>query len=386
MRLAYKYRLFPTKTQRQALESALELCRWVYNQTLALRKDAWEQEERSVSYFETKRMLPLWKEQKPALAAVHSQVLQDVTLRVNLAFKAFFRRLEAGEKPGYPRFKGRGWYDSITYPQYGNGVKLDGDKLVLSKIGAIEIGLHRQPQGTIKTVVLRRNALGNWYACLSCEVERRALEPSPNTVGVDVGLTWFATLSTGEQIENPRFFRQDEKDLAKAQRKLQAAKNTPDYGPRKRTVQHIHKRIANRRKDFAHKLSRRLVNEFQVIAFEDLDIQEMQTHNGTGVNKSIGDVAWHQFVQFTTYKAASAGRSCVRVDPRNTTKACSTCGEIVPKARSERIHTCPQCGLTLDRDHNAALNILARGLACMGSHSLEAHHLLPWEQSPQPLI
>jgi putative transposase len=286
MRMAYKYRLFPTNTQRQALENALELCRWVYNQTLAMRKDTWEQERRSVSYLETKRMLPIWKAEKPALLEVHSQVLQNVTERVDLAFKAFFRRVKAkGENPGYPRFKGQGWYDSITYPQYSNGVKLDGNQLNLSKIGAVEIGLHRQPQGTIKTVTLRRDTLGNWNACLSCEVERQALEPSPNTVGVDVGMTWFATFSTGEQIENPRFFRQDEQDLAKAQRKLQAAKGTPDYWPRKRTVHHIHKRIANRRNDFAHKLSCRLVNEYQVIVFEDLGIQAMQAKTGTGMNK-----------------------------------------------------------------------------------------------------
>jgi putative transposase len=380
MRMAYKYRLFPTSTQRQALENALELCRWVYNQTLAMRKNAWEQEQRSVSYLETKRMLPIWKAEKPVLLEVHSQVLQNVTERVDLAFKAFFRRVKAKEEdPGYPRFKGKGWYDSLTYPQYGNGVRLHGDKLVLSKIGAVEIGLHRQPQGTVKTVVLRRDTVGNWYACLSCEVERQVLDPSPHVVGVDVGLTWFATFSTSEQIQNPRFFRQDEHDLAKAQRKLQAAKGTPDYWPRKRVIHHIHKRIANRRNDFAHKLSRRLVNEYQVIVFEDLDIQAMQAKNGTGVNKSIGDVAWHQFVQFTVYKAASAGRACVLIDPRNTTKACSACGALVPKSGcplgAERVHACPKCDLVLDRDHNAALNILARGLACIRTQSVEAHQL-----------
>ena len=141
MRIAYKYRLFPTSTQRQALEKALELCRWVYNQTLAMRKEAWDQEQRSISYFETKRMLPLWKEQQPALTAVHSQVLQDVTLRVNLAFKAFFRRVEAGEKPGHPRFKGKGWYDSITYPQY----KLypANTRVRIPKIGDVRMVFHR---------------------------------------------------------------------------------------------------------------------------------------------------------------------------------------------------------------------------------------------------
>jgi putative transposase len=362
MRIAYKFRLYPSSAQRTRLEQTLDLCRWVWNQTLALRKDAWEQEQRRVSYFETKRMLPVWKAGKPELNGVHSQVLQNVTQRVDLAFQAFFRRLQKGEAPGYPRFKGKGWYDSFTYTQSGFSL-LDNGRLHLSKIGDVKVKLHRAMAGAVKTLIIRRDTLGNWYACFSCETEQTPLEPLPHVVSVDVGIHHFATFSTGAHIENPRFFRRDEKALAKTQRAQSKAEGTPDFARRKRVVQHIHERIANRRRDFAHKLSRRLVNDNQVIVFEDLDILEMKDQNGTGMNKSIGDVAWGQLVQYTSYKAESAGRMCLLVDPRNTTKACSSCAELVPKARSQRVHACPPCGLVLDRDVNAALNILARGLA-----------------------
>jgi len=235
-------------------------------------------------------------------------------------------------------------------------------------VGDVKIKLHRPIEGTIKTLTIRRDAVGNWYACFSCEVEPVPLPPTDRMTGVDAGLTHFATLSTGEHIPNPRFFRQDEKALAKAQRRLSACEEgTPEHRRLIRVVQHIHQRIANRRRDFAHKVSRRLVDEFQFIAFEDLDIQEMQNGNHRAMNKSIADVAWGQLERYTSFKAEEAGRTVVRVDPRGTTQECSGCGEIVHKDLSVRVHHCPRCGLVLDRDENAALNILARGLACVGS-------------------
>jgi putative transposase len=306
-------------------------------------------------------------------------VQQEAQKRVDLAFRAFFRRVKAAEppvrrnggarKPGYPRFKGRHRYDSFTYPQpKGNFRLLDNGRLRLSKVGDVKIKLHRPVEGKVKTLTIRRDAVGNWYACFSCQVEPTPLPPTDRMTGVDAGLTHFATLSTGEHIPNPRFFRQDEKALAKAQRRLSACeKGTPEYRKLIRVVQHIHKRIANRRRDFAHKVSRRLVNEFQFIALEDLDIQDMQNGNHRGMNKSIADVAWGQLGRYTSFKAEEAGRTVVRVDPRGTTQECSGCGEIVHKDLSVRVHHCPHCGLVLDRDENAALNILARGLACVGS-------------------
>ena len=226
MERRFARRLDISQGQERLLEQQLELCRWVYyNQTLAVRRDAWEERLESLGLYDTNTLLPQWKRERPDLKRVHSQVLQNIQVRVNLAFKAFFRRLKAAEKPGYPRFKGKGRYDSLTYPQYGNGARVNGNTLTLSKIGTVRFKQHRPIEGTIKTVTLRRTSTGKWFVCFSVEQE----PPQPDTVpdgmvGVDVGLTTFATLSTEEAIPNPRFFRHDEKDLARAQRKLGKAK------------------------------------------------------------------------------------------------------------------------------------------------------------------
>jgi putative transposase len=319
MRKAFKYRIYLTNGQRRILEQQLEECRWVYNETLAYRKRAYEEEQRTANWYETKRQLPVWKLTRPALKRVHSQVLQNVTERVERAFQAFFRRVREGaEAVGFPRFKGRGRYDSLCYPQYGNGVRLDGDRLILSKVGAVHVVLHRPLEGIPKTVTLTRSRTGKWYACCSCEVEAEPLPPTDAMVGVDVGLVSFATLSTGDEIANPRFYRRDEADLKRVQKLKDAAKNAQRWNANRRHKQalaHIHERIANRRSDFAHKRSRDLVNQYQVIVFEDLAPREMG--RSRGMRKSIVDVAWTQFVQMTIVKAEEAGRCAILVNPRN---------------------------------------------------------------------
>jgi len=366
MRKTYKYRLFPTSAQRTALLRALDACRWVYNQALETRKTAWDERRESLSRYDTIRLLPGWKAEQPWLNAAYSQSLQEACTRVDLAFQAFFRRVKAGEQPGYPRFKGRGWYDSLTYPQYGNGVKLSGDRLTLSKIGSVRVKLHRPVEGTIKTVTVRRDRVGNWYACFSCEVDPEPLPPSPEVAGLDLGLKTFAMLSTGESIPRQRWMARDAKDIARLQRKKeQFAKGSPERCKALRALNHACRRAAHRRTDFAHQESRKLVNRFGLIVFEDLDIADMQSNGNHVVNRGIADVAWGQFVQFATYKAESAGRAVLRVNPRGTTQECSGCGAVVPKDLSVRVHECPHCGLKLDRDLNAALNILARGLASL---------------------
>lgn len=368
---AFKYRIYPTKAQRTKLNRTLGLCCWVYNQTLGARKSAWEERRESLSWYDTKRMLPLWKEEKPVLKQVHSQVLQDVTQRVDLAFNAFFRRVKAGEEePGYPKFKSWRYYDSFTYPQAGSAFKILNDgRLRLSKVGNVKIVLHRPVAGRIKTLTVKRDRLGKWYACFTCETESKPLPESPAVVGIDVGLTHFATLSTGEKIENPHFFKQEEKALKRARsQRDKAPKGSARRKQLSLRVSHIEQRITNRRTDFAHNLSRQLVDKYQVIVFEDLDIQGMQSGNWRSMNRSIADVAWARFIAFTEQKAKEAGRTVMRVDPKNTTQRCSGCGEIVPKDLSVRIHSCPHCGLVLDRDHNAALNILALGLQSIGSN------------------
>jgi len=371
----YKYRIYLTKAQETILGNMLEECRWLYNKIFETRKNAYEQQGVSLGNYDTMTMIPVWKKERPSLKSVHSQVLQNVNIRVDLAFKAFFRRVKAGEEPGYPRFKGYGRYDSMTFPQYGNGVRLDGSTLILSKLGNVKVELHRELCGTPKTVCIRRSATGKWFATISCECESNPLPKSEKFAGVDVGLQSFATLSNGEKIVNPRFFKKEQDALAKAQRKLsKLAKGTPERAKVRKVVSRIHERITNKRTDFAHQQSRRLVNTYGVIVFEKLAVVDMMSNHrqvfGNKLNKSHPegprDVAWSQLVQFTAYKArpvgTRAGRLFLQVDPRNTSKKCSRCQSIVPKDLSVRVHDCPHCGLVLDRDHNAAINILALGL------------------------
>jgi len=357
---SFKYRIYPTKSQRTKMNQTLELCRWTYNETLAYRKNAYDSEGKSISKYETHNLLPKWKEDKPELKEVFSQTLQNVQERVDLAFKAFFRRAKAGEKPGYPRFKGRGWYDSFSYPQMG--FKLENSVLKLSKIGNIKIKLHRPIEGKIKRLTVRRSATGKWFACFSVEIEDLPIPPWKDgaMVGVDVGLESFATLSNGEKIANPRFFRDEEMELARVQRKLsKALKGTPERKKALEVVERVHERIANKRYEFAHQVGRNLVNRFGLIVFEDLNIKGMvKNHN---LAKSIGDVAWNMLVTLTSYKAANAGSMVILVDPRNTSKMCSRCGILVEKSLSDRVHNCPRCGLSMDRDWNAAINILRLG-------------------------
>ncbi|MBP7067829.1 MULTISPECIES: transposase [unclassified Methanothrix] len=368
---AYKFRIYPTKSQRTKMEQTLDLCRWTYNKTLEIRKNAWENEGKSLSKYETNNLLPEWKADKPELKDVFSQVLQNVHERVDLALKAFLRRVKAGEKPGYPRFRGRGRYDSFTYPQ--KGFKIDSGKLYLSKIGNIKINLHRPIEGKIKRLTVRRAATGKWYACFSVEIEDQPKPPwkDGTLVGIDVGLESFATLSNGEKISNPRFFREEEHELARAQRKLsKAPKGTPDRKKALKVVERVHERIANKRYEFAHQISNDLVKRFGLIAFEDLNIKGMTKNHCLA--KSIHDVAWNMLVTLTSYKAERAGSMVVLVDPRNTSKMCSRCGILVQKDLSERFHNCTQCGLSVDRDWNAAINILRLGLQSVGIKTVEA--------------
>ncbi len=363
MRKTIKYRIYPTKKQIHIMNQWLEECRWLFNYFLAERREAWKQERKSLSLYDQQASLPALKEQRPSLANVHSQVLQNVAVRIDLAFKAFFRRVKAGEKPGYPRFRGKGRYDSFTFPQ--SGFSLDGNLLRLSKIGSVRVVLHRPVEGVIKTCTIRRSSTGKWYVMFSCEWEPTPLPANAEAVGIDAGLHSFATLSTGEQIENPRFFRQEEKALAKAQRKLSKSKEgTPERKKYRKVVARIHERIVWKRNNFIHQHSRRTVNRFGIIAVENIHVNRM-LHNHC-LAKSISDAAWSRFFQLLAYKAEWAGRQFVAVNPAYTSQDCSNCEHQKKMRLSERVFNCPWCGISLDRDHNASLNILALGLQGLG--------------------
>ena len=366
MRKSFRFRLYPTKKQRNTLQVSLDACRWVYNKTLEIRKESWEKEQLSLSLYDTNKLLTQWKKGKPELVNAHSQCLQNAQMRVDLAFKAFFRRVKSGEEPGYPRFRSFNRYDSFTFPQ--DGFKFADNKLKLSKVGFVKLKKHQDILGDIKTLTIRKDSVSKWWASFSCEVEPKPLPKIEAIVGIDVGLNSFATLSTGDKIENPRFFRTEEKKLAKAQRRLsKIKKGTLAKHKQRKVVAYTHSRIANKRKDFAHKLSNSLIQKYQFIALEKLNIKKMKEGDFKGIRKSIGDVAWGQFMQFMAYKAEYAGRTVAFVNPRNTSKKCSRCGQLVEKTLSDRIHKC-SCGLILDRDHNASINILALGLQSLDSN------------------
>ncbi len=371
----YKYRLYPSRAQVTAIERMLGLCCELYNAGLQERRDAWRTNKTFITYNNQQNQLPEIKAIRPELGMVHSQVLQDTLKRLDKAFVAFFRRVKSGEKAGFPRFRSRSRYNSFTYSQ--SGFSIVSGKLKLSKIGMVKIKLHRPIKGKIKTLTITRNSTGKWFACFTAEVEHERLPDNQNAVGIDMGITNFATLSTGEAIANPKFFRGDEKRLAKAQKKLSATtKRSPERVKRRKIVALVHERIANRRRDFTHQESRKLVNRFALIIFENLHIRGMVKNHHLA--KSISDAAWNQLMQFTAYKAEEAGRCVRQVNPRNTSKACSRCGQIVEKDLSVRVHSCSNCGLTLDRDYNAAINILSLGLQAVGASStqtLEAAHL-----------
>jgi transposase len=405
---AYKYRISCNKATTEKLYGVLTLCRQLYNAALQERRDAYEmlvkrhpnyydKEQRkhltwehAIGYYEQKRELVDIKEIRPEYQDIASHVLQDVILRVKRAYDNFFRRVKNGEQPGYPRFQGRNRYTSFTYPD-GAGWKLEeeirpADKkgmirvnLKLSNIGTVKIHLHWDMAGTIKQLSIKREG-EHFYAIFTCDIGKpEALEVGDEDVGIDLGVTHFAALSNGEFLEPPRHYRKAEKQL----KKLQEALSRKKRGSHRRAkavkvVAKAHRKIRNQRADFAHKVSRGLVNRFQILVFEDLKTANLVKRpkpkqdeatgaylpNGAsakaGLNKSIVDAGWSQFVELCTYKAAWAGRTLLKVSPKRTSQICPTCGNVGKKALDERWHSC-ECGAEMDRDTASAKVILDLG-------------------------
>ena len=360
----FQYRIFPTKKQVTKLNATLEECRWLYNHLLEKRKDAYEQRGESLTCYGQQSTYSILKQERPSLESVHSQVLQNVAVRIDLAFKAFFRRCKAGEKPGFPRFRGVNRYDSFTFPQSGFSLTHD-HRVTLSKIGSIKMVYHRPIKGKVKTCIIQRTSTHKWYVCFSVECEPERLPERCEQVGIDVGLKTFAFLSTGEEIANPRFFRKEEKALAKVQRKhSKLAKGIPERRKHRKVVARVHERIAWRRENFTHRNSRVIVDSFGMIAVEDLTVNWM-LHNHC-LAKSISDASWSAFFAQLSSKAEEAGRAFVKVNPAYTSQTCSVCGHRQQMPLDIRIFVCPCCHVQLDRDLNAAINIRGLGLQALG--------------------
>jgi len=329
----------------------------LYNSCLLDRKNHYEQTGRGLNRIEQQVMLKESKEKFAFLNDIHSQVLQDVLFRVDKAFQGFFRRVKRGEKVGYPRFKGEGRYDSITYPQEP-AFKITEKGLKLSKIGTIKIKMHRDMQGKVKTCIVKKEN-DKWYACFSVEYEPVKRPVSCKTIGIDVGVDSFATLSDGTKIENPKYLVKSEQRLIRKQRQLSRKKRgSSNRKKAKKALAKLHCKVRNQRSDFHHKLSHKLVDTYGLIVVEDLNIKGMVKNHYLA--KHISDAGWGQFLNYLTYKAEEAGVSVVRVTPHHTSIICSRCGNHVPKTLAVRIHRCSFCGLVIDRDYNSAINILNR--------------------------
>jgi putative transposase len=360
VRLTYRYRLYPTRVQDAALHAQVdEACR-LYNGALQERRDAWRLARRSVGYYEQADQLKAIRADG-SLAVANFSACQDVLRRVDKTFRAFFSRSKAGQQAGYPRFKPRRRYDSLTFPSYGDGCRLSSHgRLYLQGIGDVKVKLHRPAEGRVKTVSVKRE-VGRWYALFSCEVASSPLPASDEAVGIDVGLSACATLSDGSEIANPRYARQAQARLRPAQRRV-ARRKQGSNGRRTAVarLQKAHARVEHQRADFHHKTARSIVNRYGLVAVEDLNVKGLAA---SMLARSVHDAGWTAFLAKLAYKAESAGRRVVRVNPAGTTQRCSACGAHVPKTLTQRRHDCPACGLSLPRDENAAREILRLGLS-----------------------
>ena len=365
----YQYRIYPTTKQRKTLETILGACQTLYNQALAMRKRAYQKHGEFLSYkIQANHLTPL-RQESCFWSSIHIDVLQDTLRRLDKAYQAFFRRAKAGQDPGFPRFKGKGRYRSMTFShlskQLIRNIRKRMARIVVPKIGHIAIRYHRPlPNGTIKNLTIQRKASG-WYANIAVKVADIPEIEVQITTGIDVGLESFLTASDGDKVHNPRHFRESEKQLSKAQRVLSRRdKGSTRYQQQRAIVAKIHEHIANQRRDFHYKTAHQLFLQCEEVAVEDLKILNMVQN--PHLAKSISDAGWGTFQLILQSKAANAGKQLTKVNPKYTSQRCSGCDTIVKKSLSVRIHDCPDCGLQLDRDHNAAINIKKAAIALRG--------------------
>ena len=344
-------------------------CRALYNTVLEQRITAYRRCGITLTRYQQEAELKDLRAELPDYVAIHSHVLHDVLARLDKTYQAFFRRVKAGQTPGFPRFQGRNRYHSFTYKEYGNGARLEMEQdhgfLVLSKIGRVALRWSRPLDGTPKTVTISREADG-WYAILSCaDVPAQPLPLTGKETGIDVGLKVFLITAEGDVVENPRLHRRGEKQLKKAQQRVSRRKKG-SHGRRKAVghLQRAHQHDQRQRRDFHHKTALLLLQQYDTIYLEDLQVANLVRNHHLA--KSIHDAGWAQFRSILDAKAAYAGRRVIAVPAQYTSQDCSGCGARVPKSLSVRTQVCTSCGLVLDRDEKAARNIQWAGQALRG--------------------
>jgi|SRR5271157_664638 len=361
MRRAFKYRLWTNANQERELDAMLETHRRLYNACLDERKSRYETEKVTVKYAEQSARFKAERSTNPYYARLNFSSAQATMRRLDKAFAAFFRRIKTDEQPGYPRFKAWDRFGSIEFPAYGDGIRLNGERLRIQHVGLVRVKLHRPIEGKVKTVTLKREA-GKWYAVFSCDLGAVAITPTENPpVGIDVGLEKFLSKSDGTKPEpNPRYLKNALPDLRRKQRGLsRKKKGGKNRRKARKEVAKVHVRVANLRREHHHQTALKLVRRYGFIAAESLSIKHMLGNDRLA--RAISDVAWGNFLLTLRSKAESAGVVFVEVNARGTSQECSACGRVVPKDLSQRWHSC-ECGCSLDRDENSARIVLARGL------------------------
>ena len=356
MEKTYKFRLYPSKKQINNFNNVLNNCKYLYNTQLEYERYIDEKEKRFANRIELNNLLPDLKIINPNFKTINAQILQNVNDRVIKSFNGFFGRVKKGQKAGYPRFKNIHRYNSFTYPQDNYTFKFTSQKkLKLSKIGEVSIKFHRMIKGTIKTLTIIKTPTNKWFACFTSHIENSPPKRlSEKIVGLDLGLENFATLSDGTIIENPRLLKKSLELLQRKSRQLSKKKKGSCNRLKSRLkLNKLYEKVSNQRLDFLHKLTSKLVKEYDCIALEDLQISSMRNKY---LQFSIKDASWDKFRKLLTYKAESAGCKLDFVNPKDTSKRCSKCGRLQDMPLSKRTYKC-SCGNSLSRDLNSAFNI-----------------------------
>jgi len=381
MLISYKFRIYPSKTVESKLNEQLELCHWLYNRLLEEVNRA-RKEGRKITKNDTQALIvKLKQEEKPDLNKVYSKVLQMVNYQLWSNIKALNELRKKGRKVGWLRYKtSPNSFKTMNFNQSGFKIDFERRKLILSKVGEIPIKLHRQIEGKIKGVIIKRTKTGKWFAIVHAEVDEEPLPETGRAVGIDLGIHHFCVDSDGLAVENPKFIDRTLEKIKKVQKQLSRKQKGSKRREKTRVrLAKLYEKLNNQRMDFLHKLSRYYVDNYDMICVEDLDVKDL-VENGKSptLNRHIQDLSWSKFLSLLVYKAERAGRRVERVKPTNTSKRCAKCGHIVENLTlKDRRFTCPKCGWEADRDYNASLNILDVGLG---------QSRMPVEREPLPLV
>ena len=369
MILTYRYRLLPTKSQHRALEAILESQRELYNAALQERIDAYRKAGIRRAYFDQLKALTEWRRCDPEGSALPVTLQRATLKRLDAAYEGFFRRIQNGGNPGFPGFRGKGRFDTFGFCAF-SGISLRKGRVRFKGMpGGLRVHMHRPmpEEAKIKTCTFCRGAKG-WMVGFAMDLPTSPMREARRTVGIDLGITTFATLSDGVVVPSLRASRRGKRRLTIAQRAL-ARKSRGSNGRRKARAQlrRCHAKTARQRADHLHQASALLVREYDLIAVEALRIRAMAR---SALAKDVHDASWAKFISMLSYKAEKSGAQLVQVDPRHTSQLCSACGAKVPKKLADRRHECPQCYLSIDRDLNAARNILHRAGVGPGLHNV----------------